>query len=263
MFDAFLHEFIGLEQPQDDVCYLIDYLARDRCRVCGILFDFVRAGPGWLCRQCFNSIERIPQLMHATDGDTTILVSSVVAYNEWPRLWVHNLKYNWEFMSAHNLSFFVEEAWWLLADYVLEPPVVVPVPLHWTRRFARGYNQSTILAKRLCDKVGLHLDESLLVRHKKTKTQFGLRKEQRQENMSAAFSVPTHAKLPRCVLLIDDVFTSGTTLLECAKPLYARGVEQVIALAATRAEKGNPPDPTKRKKRRPLIMRILFPNLRI
>jgi competence protein ComFC len=106
----------------------------------------------------------------------------------------------------------------------------VPVPLHWTRRFFRGYNQSLILTKKLeHPKAKINTE---LVRIRRTKFQPVMVSESaRARNVAGAFSVRKgHRFGGRSVCLVDDIKTSGATLNECAKTLKEAGASKVFAL---------------------------------
>lgn len=108
--------------------------------------------------------------------------------------------------------------------------VLVPVPLHTTKFRKRGYNQAQKLAEGLSKKFELEVMDCL-ARVKNTKTQVGLTKEERQENLKDAFALKKEfveqIKNVQQVFLIDDVSTSGATLRETAKVLKRAGVQYV------------------------------------
>ncbi len=108
--------------------------------------------------------------------------------------------------------------------------MIVPVPLHWSRRFARGYNQSIVIAKRL--KLKSAKINTDLVRVRRTKKQFEMPgPSQRATNVAGAFAVRRgHKFADSNICLIDDIKTSGATLNECAKVLKAAGAAKVFAL---------------------------------
>jgi ComF family protein len=108
--------------------------------------------------------------------------------------------------------------------------VFVPVPLHSSKLRKRGYNQAQKLAEGLSRKLELPV-VACLTRVRNTKTQVGLTKEERQENLKDAFAIKKEfaekAKGYQQVFLVDDVSTSGATLRECAKVLKKAGVKHV------------------------------------
>lgn len=95
--------------------------------------------------------------------------------------------------------------------------VVVPVPLHWTRRWRRGYNQAELIASQLSSRFGCRCAPGMLRRVRRTVTQTRLSGEEKRSNVSGAFAVCRNRPpgAPRHILLVDDVFTSGSTLAAC------------------------------------------------
>lgn len=109
------------------------------------------------------------------------------------------------------------------------PPVLCPVPLHWSRRFDRGFNQSLLLANVLGDAKSWEVRE-LLRRARPTGHQAHRKRTERLSALSGAFTLTSKEPLPRTVYLIDDLATTGATLEECARVLKEHGVEVVMGL---------------------------------
>ncbi len=109
---------------------------------------------------------------------------------------------------------------------------ICPVPLHWTRRLERGYNQSALIAKHLSKELALPY-QSLLRRPKRTKQQALLSKLERVSNVADAFS---SKPCQGSILLIDDVITSGATTQACTRALLAAGASEVKVAAIARAK---------------------------
>jgi ComF family protein len=116
-------------------------------------------------------------------------------------------------------------------DYSL----IIPVPLHIKKLRKRGFNQSIILANSLGKKWQIPINFSLLKRSKFTLTQTGLDKKERERNIKGAFEVKDKTKIAgRNIILIDDVYTTGATLNECAKKLIKAGAQKVAVLTLAR-----------------------------
>ena len=121
-------------------------------------------------------------------------------------------------------------------ELIASADTLIPIPLHWQRRLKRRYNQAALLAKAI-QKQAQHLDYKpfLLRRVKATVSQGRFSRSQRRRNVKGVFDVANKTLLKeRCVLLIDDVFTSGATVAEATRTLMKNGAKQVNVLTATR-----------------------------
>ena len=137
---------------------------------------------------------------------------------------VHRLKYgDRPQLAAHLVS-----ATWRRAR--VGPGVVVPVPLHPARRRRRGYNQAELLADELARRSGALAALSALRRLEAGGRQVGRGGEARRSALGDAFTW-SGGFIPEAVLIVDDVLTTGTTLLECARAARAAGVRRVDTLA--------------------------------
>ena len=120
--------------------------------------------------------------------------------------------------------------------------MVVPVPLHARKKAQRGFNQAEMIArcalKQLARPNRFDLCTGVLVRRRETGSQIGLTRHQRRENLRGAFAVsdPTRI-LNRDILLVDDVYTTGTTASECARVLLRAGAARVWVATVARTLK--------------------------
>ncbi len=127
----------------------------------------------------------------------------------------------------------------LLNDYLITSPipgeVLVPVPLHRKRLRERGYNQSSLLARELGKLVNLPVVADCLIRQRHAPPQARTSTvDERQSNVTDAFTCCDQRLRDKQVLLIDDVSTSGATLDACAAALKAAGATSVWGLALAR-----------------------------
>lgn len=164
---------------------------------------------------------------------------AAVVYSGVARQMVQGLKYQ----DRTDLAPWM--ARWMLragAELIAEADLVVPVPLHWRRLFRRQFNQSAELARAVSHLSGLPFSPSAVRRVKLTRQQVGLERQDREDNVRAAFRVPTEAEIEiagRRVLLIDDVYTTGATVRSVAKALKKGGAGAVDVLTFARVLPGD------------------------
>lgn len=128
----------------------------------------------------------------------------------------------------------------LLGTKLLESPflrdveVVAPVPLHWRRKWSRGYNQAEVLAREIARTLGARLLPHLLVRRRATRTQTRLSRDEKARNVARAFRLGSDSGAVTAgmhVLLVDDVFTTGATLHACYRVLRDAFPDATISVA--------------------------------
>lgn len=116
------------------------------------------------------------------------------------------------------------------------PDLVVPVPLHTRRLLWRGFNQSLEIARGVAGALGCPLVPKALARTRNTPPQTRLGMKERQENIRGAIAARPDLVRGRNVLLVDDVYTTGSTLRECAKTLRGAGCAGVEVLVLARTQ---------------------------
>lgn len=143
----------------------------------------------------------------------------------------HALKYGNRPSLGVRLGRLVGAAW---AEAALpRPGLLVPVPLHRPRRLERGYNQAERLACGIAEALGVPLREGLLARTRRTRSQTALARAERWQNVEGAFTLAEPENLAgRRVLLVDDVLTTGATVIAAALPLAKAGAAVDLALLA-------------------------------
>ncbi len=155
---------------------------------------------------------------------------AVLEYDSLMRASIGRFKYR---NRREYADFYVEALLQVCGDAirVWKPEALIPVPLHKSRRRHRGFNQAELVARRLGRKLGIPVCENLLVRTKKTRPQKELTDQERRQNLKNAFQVKQNDVRLKKVLLIDDIYTTGSTMDACSGILLENGVENVYFLS--------------------------------
>ena len=168
---------------------------------------------------------------------------AAVAYDHQLMAVVHRFKYAGKIQLAGPLGGLMLNAYKRFWDRE-EVDLILPVPLHNAKFRKRGFNQSYLLIRRwksisapMVDKVvGIPVNTDILIRSKATVSQTGLGRQQRLKNIKGAFRVKIPEKvIAKKVLLVDDVYTTGATVNECARVLLKAGAALVDVLTVARA----------------------------
>ena len=181
------------------------------CPVCGRMYAN-SGGDSHVCGVCIE---------HRYDFDKA---RSVFRYNEEIGTLIHSLKFVGKKTGLRTMATLADNS---SLKGLSEPDVIVPVPLHVEKLRTRGFNQSLLLARALFpehkEKIGHYL-----IRSRPTKPQTGLKGDERRKNVVGAFAVPDPQEVKgKKICLVDDVFTTGTTVNECAKTLKKAGAATV------------------------------------
>ena len=158
---------------------------------------------------------------------------AVLLYEEPAKTLIHRFKYQGKTAGLTSISRLMGHLPHL-ADFVDDIDSILPVPLHSSRLRERGFNQAQLLARALFPK-DRRLRADVLRRIRATQPQTGFDGIARRRNLKNAFAVtgPEHIR-GKIILLIDDVFTTGTTADECAKTLKKSGAAEVRVLTLAR-----------------------------
>lgn len=148
---------------------------------------------------------------------------------------IHQFKYEGLTALAGPLGTLMSKGWAVLAPEGEEIDVIVPVPLHPGRLRRRGYDQAFLLAEELARDIGRPVMQDALIRTKATAPQVGLSAQDRRTNVEGAFRCADNRLDGSQILLIDDVYTTGSTLEAAAAALREGGAASVWAYTLARA----------------------------
>lgn len=219
---------------------LLDFVYPPLCISCGALLD---SGGEHVCPDCWSAIKRatrnLPLFLETrrrlvASGAIAELVSLFVFEKEGPfQAIVHALKYSGIQQVGIELGRRVGS---VVHEAGIRADAVVPVPLHKRKLRERGFNQSLLIARGISEVLGIPVRSDLVRRSKWTQTQTALSKEERQKNVEGAFECRTVQAEGLCVLVVDDVITTGATVEAVGYALRSSGAGAVIAVSAAIAE---------------------------
>ncbi len=216
-----------LEKPGERViCWLCQEKIRPcfapSCPVCGRFFE--GAGASHLCSACLE--KGFPLAIHRSFARYEGLLKDVILL----------FKYRgFEILGAF-LGDLLARAFAEAEDIWAGVEAIVPVPLHPRRKRRRGYNQAQLIARRLARQRNVELLDKHLVKIKDVPPQTSLEAGEREKNVRGAFGVRREQELAgKIVLLVDDVFTTGSTLRECSLVLRKAGVKETRAVTVAQA----------------------------
>jgi ComF family protein len=197
------------------------------CRLCWLK---CRPLPAPRCPRCWSPVpaDREPSPVCRTCREwppSVRAIRSAYLMTDVPRRLVHALKYRgWEAAAAPMAARMA--AMDFPVDVEAESEIVIPVPTSAARMRQRGYNQAELLARGLAARTGRRVDAGALVRTRQTGTQTALHPGERRANVARAFAVPNDRAADlrgEHVMVVDDVWTTGATVLACVHALMEAG----------------------------------------
>jgi len=255
------------------VSFILELLFPARCVVCDERVDEHQSGvlvpPGWpdetidyifysgkflvdtytfppskvICQKCLFDLEPADRLysvlLQNVKFERELHIVSPFYINDTLLALVHALK----FSGVRVVSAFL--SWWMhlsLKKYIelcginVRDLIVIPVPLHRSRIRERGYNQSELIARGIANMLGVNVSKDIMVRRKKTKKQSKLSHIDRTLNVEGAFELVDSTSIgDRVPVLVDDLVTTGSTVLSCAEALSPLNPSVVIVICAGRS----------------------------
>ncbi len=224
---------------------IIGILFPRRCPVCG---EIVMPKGNMICPTCKKKVKLVKEPRCKKCGKSLVNKEteycydcskknhsyktgiSLFEYDEIMKDSVYRFKYK---NKREYADYYIEEFMKRYKKQILnwEAEVLIPVPLHKSRYLFRGYNQAEVLAKKIGEELDLPMDKNLLIRQKKTVAQKGLNHKERAKNLQDAFHIDEKVVQYKKVILIDDIYTTGSTIEACTKVLNKKGVEDVYFLS--------------------------------
>ena len=227
--------------------WVLDFALPPRCAGCGTIVGDVHS----FCHECWKEVEFLGDSgcqtcglpLQATEQTTCgaclarppriARTRAAVAYGDLARSLAIRLKYGRKVAIARTMARYMAPLVSGAGEQLL-----VPVPLHRTRLWRRGFNQSALVASELSRRLGIATDALALSRIRRTPPLKGMSPLQRRKTVAGAFRVRDKSKVAgKTVILVDDVFTTGSTAEACARALRRAGAARVELVSWARVVK--------------------------
>lgn len=217
----------------------LEYIFLPVCGICGKL------GEGYLCKECEKSIKEycIEQKAFAknnkikniekskeltnTNQNSQTKIRHLLKYEGLVRKLLIDYKFNDKSYLYKTFCEIIKNDKKTL-DFIKSYDIIIPVPIHKKRMKTRGYNQSELIARELAKICGKKMYTDVLIKIKNNKAQSTLNKEERKNNAKNVYKLCKLEKINnKKVLILDDIYTTGATVKECALELSKANVKEI------------------------------------
>lgn len=227
--------------------YITGIIYPERCPLCGKVA--VVKNSGNICDKCRGKAEYVNSFCircgKPVDDDTEFCMDckgkevsficgrAVFVYDKCMQKSMSDFKYHGR---AEYAKFYAEEMFKKYGNWIesISPDALIPVPVHEDRKLKRGYNQAELIAAWLGKMTGIQVIDNMLIRKKNTNPQKGLSDRERRRNLYNAFDVVKESRelyqKINCVIIVDDIYTTGSTIEECSYILKSVHIDNIYFL---------------------------------
>ncbi|MCD6098472.1 ComF family protein [bacterium] len=200
---------------------LVSFLFDNRCSVCG---KELEPDDVLFCKGCLEALAR--SNLQIEQIDELEFIIPLAPFDD-VREAIHTLKYSGWKRLGRKLGVTLGEKL-SRVDFLREFHILLPVPLHNTRKRERGFNQSLVISEGVSEVLGIPVEKKTVVRVKNTRSQTQLSEKERRKNVYEAFKVKAPDKITgKNIIIVDDVVTTGSTTKEITRVLKDAGARRV------------------------------------
>lgn len=232
MRESKIFNFLELIYPRRcPVCECILEIGGNKiCKTCKQKLPYIKEPK---CKKCGKSIEGeeveycYDCSRHQHEYEQGV---AVFEYDDQIKASIYRFKYK---NKREYADFYVQEIIRCYGDKIKNwnPDVLIPIPLHKSKYKKRGFNQAEIVAKKIGKKLQIPVANKVLIRQKKTMPQKELSTKERQNNVKRAFKIVDNKVKLQVVVLIDDIYTTGSTIDAATRVLKESGVYKVYCIS--------------------------------
>lgn len=227
---------------KDSAEILLDLFYPPRCPICDSILE---KEENYCCRTCFQNLpwvgrEYCMKCGKPVAGDTQEFCPDCLKYKHYydqgtaPFVYTGQLRHSIYRMKHENRRDYLDFYAWAMAAAcrrflrIWMPDLIVSVPMYKKRKRKRGYNQSDLLGKKISQILGIPYNAECLVCTRKNSEQKMLNRQERMQNLKGSFSIKQKVTGVENVLVVDDVYTTGSTIDEISRILKAAGIKRVF-----------------------------------
>lgn len=196
---------------------ILSLFLKSNCPLCQ------RSNDKIICQYCEQKLRRCQLTNYSQSSPQNYLLFSWGKYDNYLKRSIASLKYDKNKELGELLGEWLGKAWLQSGNKkTYDKLTVIPIPLHPEKLKTRGFNQAELIARGFCNVTGYQLKTQLLIRVKNTEAMFSLTAQEKQTNINKAFSIgKDYSKISKTqpILIIDDIYTTGTTVNEAIKVL--------------------------------------------
>ena len=194
---------------------------------------------GIICQKCSLPLQNNDTICSDCKSNKNIFFDKLVSayiYKDKIAVLIKKFKYNKKIYIAKDLSYEIINI--ILKDGLdKQIDFIVPLPLHFFKKFKRGFNQAELIAKEIAKSINKPIYSKVLIRKKYTTPQFNLSRQERSKNLEKVFIVNKNYKdiiKNRAILLVDDIATTCTSVNLCSKELKNAGAKKIFVATVAR-----------------------------